>query len=215
MIRLDISGVADAMESTDGFCACEAPKDIDEMAESMDDVRGICRPCGLSFEPTRGGDAVDRGEGGEELPRGLVSGSGEESFRSWPYDCAFNGEAVMLRRFLTSPSGTYPFVFVDSEARNSVRRSRGDWDCSISAARLGRGDRGEVWESLVVLKAVGVLGLLMLRGDSLLEGDVAVSLTCNGVGPWGACCPVLSLMDGVLALGSSCSIMTPASRLGD
>jgi len=92
-----------------------------------------------------------------------------------------------------------------------VRRSRGDWDCSISAARLGRGDRGEDWRSLVVLKAVGVLGLLMLRGDSLLEGDVAVSLTCNGVGLWGACCPVLSLMDGALGLRSRCSIMTPAS----
>ena len=42
-----------------------------EMAESMDDVRGIGRNSGGADVSPSGGDAVDRGEGGEELPKGF------------------------------------------------------------------------------------------------------------------------------------------------
>ena len=42
-----------------------------EMAESMDDVRGVGRTSGGAGDRPNGGDAVDRGEGGDELPKGL------------------------------------------------------------------------------------------------------------------------------------------------
>lgn len=51
-----------------------------EIAESMDDVRGIGRTAGGADVSLGGGHAVERGEGGEELPKW---GRGVETFRSW------------------------------------------------------------------------------------------------------------------------------------
>ena len=42
-----------------------------EIAESMEDVRGIGRTSDEADVSSSGGDVVDRGEGGEELPKGL------------------------------------------------------------------------------------------------------------------------------------------------
>lgn len=63
--------------SSEVLCECF------EIAESMDDVRGIGRTAGGAGVWLGGGDAVDRGEGGEELPEGLNRGRGDETFRSW------------------------------------------------------------------------------------------------------------------------------------
>lgn len=48
--------------SSEALCECF------EIAESMDDVRGIGRTSVVS--PTDG-EAVDRGDGGDELPKGF------------------------------------------------------------------------------------------------------------------------------------------------
>lgn len=70
--------MSDAREvSSEALCECF------EIAESMDDVRGIGRTAGRAAVSPISGDAVDRGEGGDELPKDLVSGRGEETFRSW------------------------------------------------------------------------------------------------------------------------------------
>lgn len=58
--------MSDAPEvSSEVLCECF------EMAESIDDVRGIGRTANEAGVSPRGGEAVDRGEGGEELPNGL------------------------------------------------------------------------------------------------------------------------------------------------
>lgn len=53
-----------------------------EIAESMEDVRGISRRSGRMVLLAKGVEAVRTGEAGGELPRDLDRGTGEEIFRS-------------------------------------------------------------------------------------------------------------------------------------
>lgn len=72
----------EVIESCDGRGECKVPKDIVEIAESMDEVRGIGRVSGPTAISSRCGDAVDRGDGGDEFPSGAAWGIGEETFLS-------------------------------------------------------------------------------------------------------------------------------------
>ncbi len=82
-IRGDISGLPAVIESCDGRFECNVPKDIVEIAESIDEVRGIGCASGRKPVAGEGGEAVGRGDGGDDLPRGMDSGNGDETFRSW------------------------------------------------------------------------------------------------------------------------------------
>ena len=82
LMRLETSDETVGRESSEPFCECEAARDTDDIAESIEEVRGPSLPSGRRDEPTRGGKTVDRGDGGDEWPRGLVSGNGDETFRS-------------------------------------------------------------------------------------------------------------------------------------
>ena len=80
-MRLETSVEEVVEESREPFGEWVVESDMEEMAESMEDVRGACRPSGRREEPARGGEIVDRGDGGDELAR-VLSGKGEETFRS-------------------------------------------------------------------------------------------------------------------------------------
>ena len=110
-IRLEMSGRPEA-ESCDGLCECMFPREIVDIAESIDEVRGIGRISERFITAVRGGDVVDRGDGGEELPGAVDCEDGEDTFRSWLYEWVFGGDAVA---FLMDPASiplTLPFVCV-------------------------------------------------------------------------------------------------------
>ena len=155
-MRWEISGSPEA-ESCDGLCECMVPREMVEIAESIDEVRGIGCVSSRFMTPAGGGDVVDRGEGGEELPRWTDSGNGDETFRSWLYEWAFGGEAAAL--LIDDPSVPpvvpFPYVFPIPE-----RSSRGEAGWFGLGAKLKRGERGECCESPVILMAVGDFGLL-------------------------------------------------------
>lgn len=64
-----------AMESCGGRCGCTFPNDNVEIAESIDEVRGI--GCTSGRKPVNGG-----GDGGDDPPCGVDLGNGDEIFRS-------------------------------------------------------------------------------------------------------------------------------------
>lgn len=78
-----MSGVPAAKESCEGRWVCNIPEDTVEIAESIDEVRGIGRASGRKPVLGGGGEAVDKGDGGDELPKEVPSGNGDETFRSW------------------------------------------------------------------------------------------------------------------------------------
>ena len=157
------------------------PSDSVEIAESIDDVRGICRISGRLIAPKGTGDAVDRGDGGEELPSVVCRGRGEEVFRNWLNDCVLGGDTTVLPRNPPSCVPVAPVVLVAPDAKKSTKRSLGDLGWSLPALRLDRGDLEEYGESLavrVVLTTVGECKLLPVLPVSLRN----VSLTCSGDG---------------------------------
>ena len=79
-MRLEISGELDA-ESSDGLCECMFPRDIVEIAESIDEVRGIGR-ASARFRTLRAGDAVGRGDDRAEVSGGVACKDGDEALRS-------------------------------------------------------------------------------------------------------------------------------------
>ena len=187
------------------------------MAESIEDVRGIgCNSC-RSAEPDSGGVAVERGEGGDE-PRDFESGSGDETFRSWLYDCILGDvdSFAFAAAKLPGSIDVNPAFFTSSDARYSSNRSRGDLGCSSPVTTVGRGERGD-WEevSLRDLMVVGDLGLfewLPLRFPITIA-DVA--LTCSGVGLRGAFRPSPERGDLGIAVWSKNPRATPAPDGGD
>lgn len=58
-MRLEMSGMPELRASCRDFCEFRVFRDIPEMAESIDDVRGIVRVSGRTTELRRGGDAVE------------------------------------------------------------------------------------------------------------------------------------------------------------
>ena len=81
-MRLESSVNEVVEESKEPFGECIVESDMDEIAESIEEVRGACLPSGRREEPTSGGEAAALGDGGEEFPRVLVSGKGEETLRN-------------------------------------------------------------------------------------------------------------------------------------
>lgn len=62
-----------------------------DIAESIEDVRGIERRSGRMVLLMKGVEAVRTGDAGGELPRDLDKGTGEETLRSWWYEPVFAG----------------------------------------------------------------------------------------------------------------------------
>lgn len=82
-IRCVMSVLIDVVESIEDLWECEVAEDIVEMAESIDEVRGIDLRSGRIAPLAKGVDAVRTGDAGGELPRDLDNGTGEEMLRSW------------------------------------------------------------------------------------------------------------------------------------
>ena len=81
-MRLETSVEVVEDESNEPLGECVVARDTEEIAESIDDVLGICLPSGRREEPISGGETVALGEGGEELPKCLESGIGDDILRS-------------------------------------------------------------------------------------------------------------------------------------
>lgn len=135
-MRLEMSGRPEA-ESCDGRCECIVLRDTFEIAESMDEVRGIGRPSGRFSMPAGAGDVVDRGDGGKESPGCVACSKGDETFRSWLYEWAFGGDAVACLMEDPSMPPVIPFTYVFPIPRCSSRREP---DCFGLLPRLERGD---------------------------------------------------------------------------
>lgn len=76
-----MSVALDMLESWDDLWECEVADDMVEMAESIDDVRGIERRSGRMVLLAKEADAVRMGDTGGEFPRDLDRGTGSEMFR--------------------------------------------------------------------------------------------------------------------------------------
>jgi hypothetical protein len=75
-IRLPISGVEAplSLESSDDFCECE-PTEMEEIAESIEDVRGGPRAISIRFELVAGIGGLVIVGAGSSFPRDLIRGS--------------------------------------------------------------------------------------------------------------------------------------------
>lgn len=167
------------MESRDGRCECEATEDIVEIAESMDEVRGMGRTSKGKVLLGGGGEAKERGDGGFDLFKGVASGNGDETLRNWLYDWALNGDVVVFRKDPPSRSLVFPSTDISLVSGGSSTFSRDDLGGSTLVANLERGERGEYRKSPVALE-VGDFGLLeLLPGLPPAAADV-VLLTCSG-----------------------------------
>lgn len=82
-IRCEMSALLEVKDSGDDFCECEVAVEMVEIAESIDDVRGIGRCSGRVFEGSNGGEAINGGDCGGEVVVGFDCGKGDEIFRSW------------------------------------------------------------------------------------------------------------------------------------
>lgn len=80
LIRPETSDDNVELESNDPFCECDAVRETEDMAESIEEVRGAWP--GRRGEPINGGEAVERGDGGDEWPSDKTSGRGDEMLRS-------------------------------------------------------------------------------------------------------------------------------------
>ena len=78
-----MSVALDMLESWDDLWECEVADEMVEMAESIDDVRGMDRRSGRMVLLEKGVDAVRPGDVGGEFPRDLDRGMGAEMFRNW------------------------------------------------------------------------------------------------------------------------------------
>ena len=183
LISLVMSGGLAATVSDEPFCEGDGLIEIVEIAESIEDVRGIFPASARRLEAAKGGDTIVRGEGGEELPDGLRLGRGVEAIRSWLYDCALEGEALASLKASPRAVAVSLFAVEVPEARNSSIRSRGDLGGSKLATTCDRGDRGEYCAvSLADLKTADDLGLLLCGDMSPPAAIAGVWLTCSGVG---------------------------------
>lgn len=150
-----------------------------EIAESMDEVRGMGRASKAKVRLGGGGEARERGDGGSDLSKGVASGNGDETLRSWLYEWALNGDAVVFRGDTPSKSLVFPLTEVSLASKGSSTLSRGDLGGSMLVANLERGERGEYRKSPVTLD-VGDFGLFeLLPGLPPAAADV-VLLTCSG-----------------------------------
>ena len=77
-----MSVLEEVIESCDDLWECEVAEDRVEIAESIEDVRGIDRRSGRLVLLAKGVDVVRMGDIGGEFPRLLVGGTGEEILRS-------------------------------------------------------------------------------------------------------------------------------------
>ncbi len=150
------------IESCDGRCECTFPSDIVEIAESIDEVRGI--GCTSGRKPVNGGgdEGVGRGDGGVDSPKWLDFGNGDETFRSWLYEWDLSGDPVAFLTDDPSIPLVLPLTSPSLEIRGSSTLSRGELGWSRLAAKSERGERGEYREPLVVPISVGDFGLLEL-----------------------------------------------------
>ena len=78
-----MSVAVDVVESWDDLWECEVADDMVEMAESIEDVRGMERRSGRILLLVKGLDAVRTGDIGGEFPSDLDLDTGSEMFRLW------------------------------------------------------------------------------------------------------------------------------------
>ena len=69
------------MESCDDLCEWEVADDIEDIAESMEEVRGTGRGPGRIDPLFRAGGAMGRDCGGDS-PLAVVDGNGDDTFRN-------------------------------------------------------------------------------------------------------------------------------------
>lgn len=94
----------------------------------MDEVRGMGRASKGKVLLGGGGEARERGDGGFDLSKGVASGKGDETLRSWLYEWALNGDAVVFR--IGGPSRSFVSLLADVSL------------ASMGSSTLSRGDLG-------------------------------------------------------------------------
>ena len=83
-IKCDISAELEWNESSDDFWECEVVVEMLEIADSIDDARGIDLGDRRMVVLVKRDEMVEVGEGGGEFARGVVCGDGDDTFRKGP-----------------------------------------------------------------------------------------------------------------------------------
>lgn len=84
LIKCKMSAGLELKESWDDWCEWDVVVEMLEIAESIDDVRGIDFGDGRIVVLVKRDDVVEVGDRGGELPRDFDCGNGEGTFRRWP-----------------------------------------------------------------------------------------------------------------------------------
>lgn len=126
LMRCEISAGFDLNESCDDLWECEVVMEKVEMADSIDEVRGIDFGDGRIVVLVKRDVVVDVGEGGE-FSRALVCDEVDDMFRNCPEDCPFDSDPVPLENGPLGPEPTgIPFLPMVSEAVSAFGRSTDD-----------------------------------------------------------------------------------------
>ena len=126
-MRFAISAGLEVKESCEDLCECVVTEEMEDIAESMDEVRPKGRSSGRTVVLLAAVEVTVDGDRGGGPAVYCEDGSGDETFRTWLYDVPLGEPPLVVSSASESVGGGGSSCVAESSVANSSsNRSRGD-----------------------------------------------------------------------------------------